>query len=506
MKQLTASFPFTASADLEGRTIAGTLVPYGVIGYASTGATRVEAGSITVGERVVLLVSHDHDRPVGRLAAFDDSDDAMSGEFSIPATPRGDEALLEAAEGLRTGLSVGLDIDEYEIEEDVFVVKAATLREVSLVTFPAFASARVEKVAASEAQPEEPQTPAADPVAEPSEEGDTVDESTPAVVEAAATPVALPRVRVQDAFPYRAGVRASFFGDLVNERHDLEAQQRVNVARQMLTAAQTSADVAELVPTEYRQDLYVPQLGISRPVIDSFQNYSIADAKPFRIPRFKAAAGLSANHVEGVNPADGTLDFDDVLVTPKAVSGQYTISREVIDGSVPGIDQIVLNAMRQEAASEAESYAATQILAGATAGTAAKTAVGIRANHIAFQAGRKAAADFLLLGTDLFAALADEVDTTGRPMSPFVGPMNAAGSVTSGVQAIAVDGYASPYTWSITGGLLGMRTDAAVWESGLSQWRWEEVAGPANIRFAAFGYIAVGVLRPAGIVKFAKAA
>lgn len=501
MKQLTASFPFTAAADLEGRTIAGTLVPYGEVGYSSVGSTRIEAGALTVAEKVVLLVSHDHDRPIGVLSSYEMTDTGITGSFSIPATARGDEALLEAAEGLRTGLSVGVHIKDYAIEDDVYVVKAGTVYETSLVTFPAFESARVAKVAASEAQPETPETPEATPVVEDNPEGDTVDEST-AVVEAAATPVALPRVRVQDAFPYRPGVQASFFGDLLNERHDVEASHRLSVARQMMTAAQVSTDVADIIPEGYRPDLYVGELGVNRPVIDSFQNFSIADAKPFRIPVFVSATDMLADHVEGTNPGDGSLEFDNVMVTPKAVSGQYTVSREVIDGSVPGVDQIILNSIRQAYATESETYAATTILTGATAGTDITTTIGLRANHAAFQAARKASADFLLLGTALFPALAAEVDGSDRPMNPYVNPSNGFGAVTRGAAQLAVDGYTTPLAWSIAGGLLGMRTDAAVWESGLSTWRWEEVDGPANIRFAAFGYIAAAVLRPAGVVKF----
>lgn len=505
MTMLTASFPMTASADLESRTIAGIAVPFGVVGNTNMGPTIVEAGALSIGDNVKLLVSHDDDRPIGKMADHTTDATGLHAKFRVIGTAAGDTALLEASEGIRDGLSVGLQVDDYTIAADGTVtVHAAQLREVSLVTFPAFTEARVQQVAASETDPEveieETQTPEADQAPD-TNEGETVDEST-AVVEAAA-PADLPRFRVQDPFPYRPGVQASFFGDMLNAKHDVEAAQRVSIAQTMMQAAQTSADVEQILPDGYRPDLYVGQLGVTRPVIDSFQRFQIADSKPFRIPAFVSATNMIDDHTEGVNPTDGALEFTDIMVTPKAVSGQYTVSREVIDGSVPGIDQIIMNAIRQQYASDSETYAATQILTGATVGTAAETTVGVLGNMVDFQAGRKVSPDFFLAGTGLFPALAVEVDSAGRPLNPYIGATNASGTTSRGAARLDVQGYGTPLAWSLTGGLLGVATDAAVWESGLQMWRWEEVDGPANIRFAAFGYIAAAVLRDSGVVKFA---
>ena len=499
-QRMTAAFTMLAEANLEARTISGVAVPYGEVGFTSWGPTVVEAGAITIPDRVPMLVGHNEDRPIGLMAAHDNTDSALMGQFRIAKTGAGDEALLEADAQIRNGLSVGLDVSKYTTGNDgTTTITAATLREVSLVTFPAFDSARVDTVAASESPETAEATPAEDDSTETAEET-TVDEST-AVVEATATPN-VPRIHVQDGFPYRRGLAASFFGDMLNSQHDVDAAARVRKAQSMMTAAQTMNDVEDLVPEEYRPALYVGQLGVTRPVIDAFQGFSIADAKPFRIPVFSDASDLIDDHVEGANPGDGELAFDNVLVTPSAVSGQYTVSREVIDGSVPGIDAIILNAIRQAYATKSETDVAATILGGAYSGSAIVNGMTLRTNHSTFQSNRKAAADFLLLGTDLYPFLASQTDGADRPMYPYVGPMNAQGTVGRGAYSLNVDGYAASMSWSITGGILGMRSDAAVWESGLQTWRWEEVAGPANIRFAAFGYIAAAVLRQSGVMKF----
>jgi len=334
-----------------------------------------------------------------------------------------------------------------------------------------------------------------------------VDQST--TVAEAAVPADLPRIHVQDPFPYRPGVQASFFADMLHANQDPTAAERVRVAQTMMAAAGDPQGVGSpldhLIPTTYRPDLYVPQLSLPRPFVDSFSHYVIENANPFRIPVFKTSSGLIDDHVENTNPTAGAVEADEILVTPKAVSGAWHGSRELIEGSIPGIDQIVMNAIREEYAVDSESYASTTIIAGATDATdvdhAAPT-MNMIANMNAFNVARLRSPNVMLLGTALFPPLATEVDQAGRPMNPFLGAQNADGSISGGVQSISIAGLVAGQAWSLAGGVLAVSTDAAVWESGLRMWRWEEVEGPATIKFAAFGYLAAAVLRKAGVHAF----
>lgn len=511
MTELHAAFAVTAQADLEARTISGNVVPFGVVGYTNLGPTIIEAGAITPAEKVVYLMSHDHDRPIGRMISHEVTDAGITASFKILPTPNGDQALLEASEGVRDGLSVGLAEVEFHMDDDDnAIVTAAVWRETSQVTFPAFETARIQKVAASEAPAEDdPKTTEPEPGEEtPTDEGDPVDEST-AVAEAT-VPADLPRIRVQDPFPYgphRAD--ASYFRDMLHASQNPEAAERVRVAQTMLAAAgdpqDTTSPLDHIIPTAYRPDLYVGQLGVNRPFIDSFSNYSIANANPFRIPTFKTSSGLMADHVENTNPTPGTVEADEILVTPKAVSGSWHGSRELIEGSTPGIDAIVMNAIREEYAVDSEGYAATTIITGATDATdvdhGAPT-MNMIANMNAFNTARLRSPNVMLLGTALFPPLATEIDLSGRPMNPYVGAQNADGSISGGVQSISIAGLVAGQAWSLAGGVLAVSTDAAVWESGLRMWRWEEVEGPATIKFAAFGYLAAAVLRKSGVHAF----
>jgi HK97 family phage major capsid protein len=518
MTELTAAFALTASANLDKRTITGTVVPFGVVGHTNLGPTIIEAGAVQPGDKVVLLMEHDRTRPIGLLATSVIHDDRIEATFRVTGTSAGDDALLEAADRIRDGLSVGLDAVEYDVDQDGVVhVTAGVWRETSLVTFPAFTEARVDRVAATEA-------PAPAPDADtPTEEEHTVTEVTEAVAEVtAAEPQHLaaafiPRAHVQDAFPYREtvrddrGVQASFFRDMIRAQHDPEAAERYRVAQTMLTAAAgVQTDIAEIIPTQYRPDMYVGQLSNSRPVIDAFSRQSIDGPNPQRVPRFKAASGLNADHVENTNPAEGAFETDEVVITPKAVSGIYKGSREMFEGSTPAVDALIMNAIREEYASETEAYAATTFLTGATAGTVVDISNGVTLQvierMITFQANRKRAADVLLAGTTLFPELVKQVDLQGRPLNPYVGATNAPGSIGMGALSVNVGGYVTPYVASLTDGLLGVREDAVTFESGLRMWRWEEKSGPATIEIAAFGYIACAVLRPLGLLKFATQA
>jgi HK97 family phage prohead protease len=505
---LTASFPMTATTDLESRTISGVCVPFGVPGHTSMGRTIVQPGAITPAAKVVLLSEHEHGKPIGLLARHEETPEGISGAFKVIGTTAGDEALLEASEGVRDGLSVGLRDVVYHLDDDgTVIVEAGTWYETSHVTFPAFDTARITQVAAS-------QTPPAALAEDTPTQGEPVDEST-AVVEATA-PAYVPRARVQDAFPYRAstrddrGMQASFFRDMLNAKNDPEAAARFDQASQMMTAANDQADVNEIIPSQYRPDLYVGQVSNLRTTIDSFSKFAIDGPNIVRIPKFNTAADLISDHTENTNPTTGSFTTTEVSLTPVAKSGMYSASREMIEGSTPAVDQLILNAIREEYALDTEAYAITTLLAGSTAGTVVDISNGVTlqvlARMVTFQANRKRAAEVFLAGSDLFVELVAQVDGSGRPMNPAVNATNAPGSVAAAAMSVSVAGLTTPYVPVLTGGVLGDRSAFATFESGLRTWRWEEKSGPAKIELAAFGYIGCAVLRPLGLLKFATQA
>lgn len=151
---LTAPAGVTASVDTSRRTIEGVLVPAGgVVGSTSAGRTRfVGPESVTWAtelRRVKLLREHVKADSLGYAVELEwRPDGSLYGRAHLPPTPEGDRALMEAREGIRDGLSVGLSnvVGDYD-RDGVLVVTASTLREFSLVSVPAFDDSRVSVVA-----------------------------------------------------------------------------------------------------------------------------------------------------------------------------------------------------------------------------------------------------------------------------------------------------------------------------------------------------------------------
>jgi len=148
MKQMQLSFEGQVlAADTETRTIKGLVVPFAKVGNTSAGPVRFEFGAF--GEidpsQIVLNMEHDRTRPLGRgIAGSEEITPAgISMAFKIAPTGAGNDALVEASEGLRPAFSIEANVGEYTIEKGVMVVSAAKLEAVAHVTNPAFKDAQM---------------------------------------------------------------------------------------------------------------------------------------------------------------------------------------------------------------------------------------------------------------------------------------------------------------------------------------------------------------------------
>lgn len=145
-------------ADGEGRTVHGIVVPYGQVARVSDGgpaykeAFRQGAFAKSLADRgdrpVQLLAQHDSRQfPVGRSSDFQETSEGLRGAFWMLNTRAGNEALEAAREGV-VSFSVGFRPIKQETSGGVTVRTEAALREVSLVTFPAYDGALVSGVRA----------------------------------------------------------------------------------------------------------------------------------------------------------------------------------------------------------------------------------------------------------------------------------------------------------------------------------------------------------------------
>lgn len=294
-------------------------------------------------------------------------------------------------------------------------------------------------------------------------------------------------------------------------------------------AANTS-NAAAIVPPGYRPDLYVTQLLRGRPLTRGLSVGGLADATPFTIPSFTSSSGLSALHVEGTNPTDGTITLGTVTVTPKAISGLFKITREIVDSSNPAIDAIATQAMGESYSQQTEAYVYAElngtngqggtitsgfVPSGAQVSVTASASglpggpqllAGIRGMEALYPFRRFGAPDHGWLSQEATSQLATAVGTDGRPLLPSVGGQNSYGSGNAMTQGWDVDGLVFEPCWSMTGNAAGdadvlvlNKADAWVWESPLLTFRYEERSGPAYIDLALFGYHATRLIRPIGL-------
>lgn len=553
-------------ADAEKRTVSGMLLPFNV--PTSDGRRiRFAAGSVTWQKAAVSRVKLDREHDLGQLLGsatkVDAGEHGVSAAFKVARTPAGDEALALAADGALDGLSAVVRITDAmpdPVHEGGTLVTAATLVRATLTADPAFDDARVSGVALSAQKGTAmnctvcgtvhaagtPCATAPAPAVDTAAFTSAVEAFTKAV-EGLAAPqretvpagkavgfsVTEPPVyTMQPGKGSHSMVRDAFTARVEGDE-DAKARLQKFAAQQAEVAqfAVVNRTVgANVIPPGYRPDLYQPQLFQGRPLYGMVSHGSLSDATPFTLPTFTSATAATATHVEGTNPTDGTLVIGTRTVTPGAISGRFIITREVIDAANPAIDAIALAAMRESYSQQTEAIVYTEIngangvggtiTSGAVPSGAAAVAVtgvgssgaagvaildAIRDQITAYPFRRFASPNRLALSQEASVNLARGKDSTGRPMLPRIGAMNASGTVGILDQAFDIDGLAGVPTWSMTGNAAGdadailfNASDVWAWESPTLTFRYEERSGPANIELALFGYFAARIVRPSG--------
>ena len=439
------NFPMTVTAaDSNKRTISGKIVTWNEKGNTSAGATVFEKNSITFGKNIKLLWEHRLEKPLGKLVDATVTDDGIDATFKIANTMSGEDALVEAAEGLRDGFSVGVAVNEWENKDGVMSISSAELVEVSLVTEPAIRSARVEQVAASEDSAPKEEADITNPT-EGEQVSDTTVPAAPAVetVEAAAAPAPTqvqaayytsPRVNLDvTAGEYLKAQVAAMRGD--SDARDLVAA--LDVA--------TTTENAGVVPPTYLREV-VGVVDASRPFIDSIDRAALpATGMKIYTPRITAQATV-AQTAEGVEFDSTDTAIDTIETNVVKFAGANVVNLELLERSEPSyLDQLV-RMLAASYAQKTDAYAA-KIAINACGSTSGSTIYGAITQGIADSYGVMRFTPNRLLvaptggedGID-FAALLGAVDDNKRPLFAAAAPQNAGGLITQGSTAGSVAG------------------------------------------------------------------
>ena len=514
MKEML-TFSAELTADASERTISGKIVPFnGEVGNTSAGAVVFERGAINIADssKVKLLLEHDPKQPIGRAQFFNETEDGIFASFKISKSSRGTDALIEASEELRTGLSVGVMVNAAKPKNGVLYVSSADLLEVSLVQAAAFKSAAVTDIAASEDEAVEETLPTESETA-------TV-ETTPAVeatptVEAAAVEAARPAVTAMAYTKPRIEVTAAKYAE-----NTIRAALGDDAARQWIAAAADTSDNAGLVPTRQLSEIINPLGTTIRPSIDAISRGVLPDAgMTFEIPKITQMPTV-AIEPEGDAFSDTDQNSSFLSVTVQKYAGQQTFSVELLDRTSPAFfDELVRN-MAAAYAKATNSAVNAALISGASldattvaAYPTAAELLGIVARGSASVYGATAGlpnpfARNMVVSTGQWSNIMS-LNDAGRPIYTASQPMNAGGAVaptslTGNVAGLNL--YVDPTNAGDSDGtILIVNPDAYTWyESPTYRLRAESTAaGQVTIGYYGFGAIATKVA--AGAFKNNKA-
>ena len=507
------------AADSESRTISGKIIQFEEVGNASTGKVIFSAGSIKPAD-VMLNLEHDRTRRIGKPIFSELSFDktAIMSSWKISNTTAGSDAIVEAMDGLRDGLSVEVSVSDYIMEKDgTMRVLSGELTGVGLVAEPAIRSARVTDVAAAQDEDSEstPETEETQPT-----EGDEVSENTVTSADAVETVEAAQAVTETVASTPRYSVG--------KERLDLSAAKQVEMtikaslgnedARRYVAAAADTTDNAGLIPTRQLSTVINGLANATRSNIDAISRGTLPDAgMTFEIPKITQLPSVTVED-EGGTIADVDQNSEFLSVSVKKYSGAQTFSVELFDRSSPAfIDELMRN-MAAQYAKATDTAVNAALIAGATAdGTTVTTyptaaeLLGIVARGAAsVYSNTQGFARNIIMNTSQWSNVMT-LNDSGRPIYSAQQPMNAGGVVRPDSirgNVAGLDLYVTANTAAGTdtdGSIIIVNPEAYTWfESPTYQLR-ADVIATGQISVAMYGYGAIATKIGAGAFKNNKA-
>ena len=507
---LDFSIKVTAT-DFPKREISGRIVTWNEEGSTSAGSTMFKPGSITFANTTKLLLEHRRESPIGFLKSYKVTDDGIDATFSIGNTTAGNDSLVEASSGLRDGFSVGVLAERYKNVDGVLVISASALKEVSLVTDPAIASAKV-AVAASEQEDSESVVE----TEEQTTEGENEVETTPTVTEAPAETVEASKVvQAEAARPlYFTSPRSPIISGGSYLEHTIKAGLGNEDSRQYVKAADDSFTTnPAFSPVSYVRDV-ATNTNADRPVIEACGGTRPLSTYGMTVSIPKITANSTAPTVAEGGDATTSTAITSAYVNATVIKkmGWQRYSVELLDRSDPSFYEIMLANLRDAYAQATDAYVIAQIIAGGTVATATDADSAGLISFVSTEApaaytATKRTAKSFVSGTSIWSLLLGAKDTTGRPIYNAGNPMNNAGSSTPTSlrgNVLGLDYYVDPnmLTTSIDDSAFIIEPRSIeIFESPALQLA-TNVPTTGEIEIALYGYIAAQAVFAGGLRRF----
>jgi HK97 family phage prohead protease len=500
------------------REISGMIVPLGTgeIGNTNLGAYTFEAGSIEIEDvkAIKLFSQHDMKKPIGRMISAETRDGiGIFATFKLSRSTGGNDALVMAQEGLVTGMSIGAEIIASKPSRNGHtVVSSAKLKEVSLVTEPAFKSAQVLEIAAEEAPAEAVEETL------PTESEAVEVENTPTVeatpVEAAAVEAAAPTIKAMAYTKPRINVTSESFLE-----NSVRAALGDDTARQWISAASDTdtTDVAGLVPTRQLTEIINGKTTATRAAIDAISTGTLPDAgMKFQIPRVKTAPTVEVEP-EKAAFSDTQVEIEYLDVDVKKFAGMQQFDVEVLDRTSPAFFAELQSLMADAYAKATDLHVLTQLATDGTLdGTTttlpwdgdefssfvARGASSIYTNTFKFATG-------VIVSPDQWSNIIALNDTTKRPIFSAASPMNSMGAVGPASLRGTILGLDLYVDYNLPGAasntIMIVNRDSYTWyESPRLQLRADKV-GTGRVEIGYYGYGAIASKLDAGCFRLKTA-
>lgn len=449
---MTGPIHFTAYAptitlERETRTIRGEIAAFGV----PTSDYRqivLEAGSLKPRmplKRVKMLIDHDQRQPVGFMTEL--HTDNRRAAFSIPEGEAGDKALTDAANGLRDGLSVGINVlrnedgsmaATYDDETGTLTVHAAELVEVSLCAIPAFQDAGVTHVAASR-QTEEPT---------PKEKTSMTDTLTREDLDAALETNTTNLERTLDSrlasfagAPAAAGPEWATFGAFVKDLAAGSSEAMSFYTERLAYDGPTTADTS---PRNTWIADAIKLVDKGRPILNTFHREPLPP-EGMTMEYLELATNTMAvakQATEGADLVKGKVSLKPQTVSIDTYGGWTELPKQVIDRANSAYVNTAFRAMQLEYARATEAAVVAAVKAAITAQRATAHKVTLKAAPTAYDwldilvdagemyADKGFSLDGALVSKDVFKQLIRLEDTNGNMLMRVFGEgLNQTGTV-----------------------------------------------------------------------------
>lgn len=420
------------------RTITGIAVPWDVVANASGTKVMFKRGAFDLNAKPARLLENHDGRPIGIVTELVELDNGLGFSAAFARSKQADDVVELIQLSAYDSVSVGAVPKKFKYDkEGVMVVSSADLIELSVVTTPAFADAIIEKIAASEPDPEEVEEEATEPQPDTSLQEETMSEQTPETVEATAS---VPTALFYSAPRSPIKTNADYLHHSVQAALNPNSDSRLYVAAadeakaKFIQAADDSFTTnPAFSPVAYQREVVQVNIG-SRPVIDACGGTRAIPAAGMTISIPKITTnGTVATTSEGGAPSETGIVSSYVNGTVVKLAGLQRWSVELQERSDPSFAQIMLDNMTRSYRKATEVATIAAITAGGTQATAtAASAAGIQS----FVSTESAAAylatgdvvSAYTAGVSQWSLMQNAVDGSNRPLFNAGQPQNSAGS------------------------------------------------------------------------------